>query len=141
MCPRWDAALECFVRGPSSAPNMRKPREQDHGLVQGVSPRLVPGGLVSWEHFQHPEPLQPPRGGVFPQPTSARTLGLEARYKQDGDTPGSLTSSNAEPIAGLTRPLLIQYLHVWTPSTSAPSASCVIGIGLRRMRARHRGQC
>ncbi len=84
MCPVWDAALECFVRNSPSAPNMRKPREPDHGLVQGVSPRLVPRGLVSWEHFQYPEPLQPSRGGLFPQPTSSRALGLEAWYNRTG---------------------------------------------------------
>ena len=84
MCPVWDAALECFVRGPSSAPNMRKPREQDHGPVQGVSHGVVPRGLVSWEHFQYPESVQPPRGGLFPQPTSARALGLETRTNRTG---------------------------------------------------------
>ena len=84
MCPVWDAALECFVRGPSSAPNMRKPREQDHGLVQGVSHGVVPRGLVSWEHFQYPESVQPSRGGLFPQPTSARALSLEARHNRTG---------------------------------------------------------
>ena len=63
---------------------MRKPREPDHGLVQGVSHGVVPRGLVSWEHFQYPEPLQSACGGVFPASTSARTLGPEARYNRTG---------------------------------------------------------
>ena len=84
MCPMWNAALECFVRNSSSAPNMRKPREPDHGLVQGVSPRLVPRGLVSWEHFQYPEPLQSARVSIFSEPAGARTPGFEARTNRTG---------------------------------------------------------
>ena len=84
MCPMWNAALECFVRSPPSTKNMRESREQNYDSVQTMPQRAVERGLTSWEHFQFPEQVQSSRGGCFSEPTSARTLGLEARYNRWG---------------------------------------------------------
>ena len=84
MCPMWNAALECLVRSPSSAEDMRGSRQRDYDAVQAMPPRVVPRGFTSWESFQYPEPLQPAQRGSFQIAASARAIGAETWHNRTG---------------------------------------------------------
>ena len=73
MCHLFDFfGRECFLRNRPYTEAERGGYRYPNSL-SALSQDEIWRGTVSWEHFQYPEPLQPPRCQVLPEASAPST--------------------------------------------------------------------